>query len=247
MKEKMPLIEATPVPASPSESAHGSPVLIAAATRWEAAPLRRALALIPDGPDRWSGRIAGRPVILLRTGMGGACAAAALSRTEPVEPALVLSTGFAGALREDLQSGDLVAEELTPCPQTAKALRWALARLGRVANFGHIADSSGVVCDPEEKLVLGRRTGALAVDMESAAIRVWAQARGLPALALRVVLDEAGFALPAVPPPAEGALALTAYIALHPWYWPRLARLGLRQRRAAANLVASLPALLEAI
>ena len=65
-----------------------SGVLVAAATRWESEPIRRALGSCP--------------VTVLRTGMGPAAAAAALARLE-TEPALIVSAGFAGALREDLR------------------------------------------------------------------------------------------------------------------------------------------------
>ncbi|MDD5658021.1 MAG: hypothetical protein PHF00_12290 [Elusimicrobia bacterium] len=221
------------------------PILLAAATRWETAPLRARLGLRRQGFESWSGRVADRPVTLVKTGMGGAAAAAALARNCPPGPdsPLLLSVGFAGGLREDLRAGDLVAEQLTACPQAAAAA----ARLRPEVHFGRIADSDRVLREPEEKLSRGRSRGALAVDMESAAVRAFAVARGLRALALRAVLDEAGFALPAALPEGEGLAALARHAASHPRDWPRLAALWLRQRRAAAALALAVKSFLEAL
>ena len=221
-----------------------SSVLIAAATRWEALPLRAALGLTHEGPQSWGGQVGVLRVRLLRIGMGAQAAAAALARidVEHNAPSLIVSAGFAGALQSDLRTGDLVAEQLTPCPQAAKAL----ASVSSSVRFGRIQHSDVVLTEPWEKLECGRRTGALAVDMESAAVRAWAQEHGLPALALRVILDEAGRALPRSLPAGEDFLSLACYAARHPLSWPRLAALWPRQRRAAAALTAAVRAFLEA-
>lgn len=228
----------------------GSPVksscvLIMAATRWEARPLRAALGLAQEGPQSWGGQVGTRRVRLLRTGMGAQAAAAALSRIDAGQdaPGLIISAGFAGALQCGLRTGDLVAEQLTPCPQAAKTLESAAIRV----RFGRIQHSDVVLTEPRQKRECGQRTGALAVDMESVAIRAWAQEHGLPALALRVILDEADRALPRSLPAGEDALSLAAYAAAHPFSWPRLAALWPLQRQAAAALTAAMRAFLEAL
>lgn len=197
-----------------------SGVLVAAATRWESEPIRRALT---------------RPALVLRTGMGPAAAAAALARLE-TEPALVVSAGFAGALREDLRCGDLVASQLTPCPAAAKALETAAVGLGLAPRFGRILHSDFVLASAAQKREAGERSGALVVDMESAAIGEWARRRGLPALAVRVVFDEIGRPLPA-----------SGWAALNPFSWPRLAALWPAQRRCSAVLSSVVKAFLEAL
>ncbi|MDD5629704.1 MAG: 1-hydroxy-2-methyl-2-butenyl 4-diphosphate reductase [Elusimicrobia bacterium] len=194
-----------------------SGVLVAAATRWESEPIRRAAG--------------SRPVTVLRTGMGPAAASAALAGLQ-ARPGLVISAGFAGALQPDLRCGDLVAAELTPCPDPAAALR----RLRPEVRFGAIAGSDRVLRLPAEKADLGRRTGALAVDMESAAVGGWARGRGLPALAVRVIFDELDRPLPAL-----------GWAAADPFSWPRLLALWPAQRRASAVLAAVMKALLEAL
>ncbi|MBI5240852.1 MAG: phosphorylase [Elusimicrobia bacterium] len=195
-------------------------VLVAAATRWESEPIRRALS---------------RPALVLRTGLGPAAASAALARLE-TEPALVVSAGFAGALQPDLRCGDLVACQLTPCPQAAKALETSAVGLGVVPRFGRILHSDFVLTTPEQKREAGERSGALAVDMESSAIAAWARGRGLPALAVRVVFDELDRPLPAA-----------GWAMLNPFFWPRLAAFWPVQRRAAAVLSSVMRSFLEAL
>jgi nucleoside phosphorylase len=187
-------------------------------------------------------------VRLLRTGMGAQAAAAALSRIDAGQdaPGLIVSAGFAGALQGDLRTGDLVAEQLTPCPQAAKSLESAAIGVRLVVRFGRIQHSDLVLTEPMEKLECGRRTGALAVDMESAAIRDWARLHGLPALALRIIFDERDRALPRDLPASESYLRLGFYAATHLLAWPRLAALWPLQRRAASALATTVRAFLEA-
>jgi nucleoside phosphorylase len=227
------------------ETVRAAGVVLTAATRWEASPICAGLRLCPAGQGMWSGRIGSRSVTLLKTGMGAPSAASALSRLDlgPGAPGLIVSAGFAGALQSDLRTGDLVAEQLTPCPQAAKSLESAAIRV----RFGRIQHSDVVLTEPREKLECGRRTGALAVDMESAAVRAWAREHGLPALALRVILDEAHLALPRSLPAGEDFLSLACYAARRPLSWPRLAALWPRQRRAAAALTAAVRDFLEAL
>jgi adenosylhomocysteine nucleosidase len=199
-----------------------SGVLVAAATRWEAGPIRKALRGCP-------------PATVLRTGIGSAAATAALSRL-PADPGLIVCAGFAGALREDLRCGDLVASQLTPCPKAAKVLEAAAVGLGLAPRFGRLLHSDFVLATPEQKREAGARSGALAVDMESAAVAEWARKRGLPALAVRVVFDELDRPLPA-----------PGWAMLNPFGWPRLAAFWPVQRRAAAVLSSVMKAFLEAL
>jgi adenosylhomocysteine nucleosidase len=234
---------------TPVQAARATGVVLTAATRWEASPLCSVLGLSASGRGMCSGRVGSRPVTLLKTGVGAAAAAAALSRIDlgRAAPGLIVSAGFAGALQGDLRSGDLVAEQLTPCPQAAQALGSAAVSVRRVVRFGRIQHSDSVLSEPRDKQECGRSTGALAVDMESAAIRAWAQEHGLPALALRVIFDEADRALPRGLPAGDSPLRLGFYAVTHPLAWPRLAALWPLQRRAAAAMTAALRAFLEAL
>ena len=65
------------------------------------------------------------------------------------------------------------------------------------ARSGRLLTSARSVGSVEDKAALFERTGAVAVDMESAAIAEVAEQHGLPFLAVRVVVDSAGDVLPA--------------------------------------------------
>ena len=232
----------TPLSNEPAKApASPSPILIVAATRWEARPLAAALGLAGQSPDSWSGSINQRDIKLILTGMGGPAVLAALDRQPP--PSLVISTGFAGALQQDLKTGDVVVEELTPCPQEAVALRLD----SQCIRFAKIAHADHPLRLPAEKLALGKSVGAPAVDMESDSVRKWAKEHGLKALAVRVILDEASYALPQTLPRSEAPLALAGYALANPQAWPRLAGLWCRQRKAAKALCFIVKCLLERI
>ncbi|HLH64215.1 MAG TPA: 4-hydroxy-3-methylbut-2-enyl diphosphate reductase [Solirubrobacteraceae bacterium] len=103
----------------------------------------------------------------------------------------VLIAGFAGALDPDLAPGDVVlASELrgptgtTRCPDPS-ILAGVLRRGGLRVRVGPIASSQRLVLRERRRTL--QRTGALAVDMESA----WLApvAGGRPLVTLRVVLD----------------------------------------------------------
>jgi 4-hydroxy-3-methylbut-2-enyl diphosphate reductase len=128
-----------------------------------------------------------------RIGMGPRRArrAAAITHREPA--GAVLIAGFCGALDPALEPGDIVlASELrgptgtTPCPDPA-LLAAVLRRAGLRVTIGPIASSQRLVVRERRRAL--HRTGALAVDMESAWLAP--EARGEPMVTLRVVLDTA--------------------------------------------------------
>ncbi|WP_247597508.1 1-hydroxy-2-methyl-2-butenyl 4-diphosphate reductase [Streptomyces sp. RKND-216] len=144
------------------------------------------------------------PVTVLRTGMGPAAARGALARALRDEPVpggtAVVAAGFCAGLLPGMRPGDLVlADETrdaagrTPCTGNTPLAR-ALAELGTV-HTGPIAGSDHVVRGGRRAAL--RRTGAVAVDMESAA-SLGAAVRGArdrPVTAVRVVVDAPGHEL----------------------------------------------------
>jgi 4-hydroxy-3-methylbut-2-en-1-yl diphosphate reductase len=103
----------------------------------------------------------------------------------------VLIAGFCGGLDPDLEPGDVVlASELrgptgtTACPDPA-ILAGVLRRGGLRVRVGPIASSQRLVVRERRRAL--QRTGALAVDMESAWLAAGAQAQ--PLVTLRVVVD----------------------------------------------------------
>lgn len=214
-------------------------IVVAAATPWESRPLARALGLRLERRDpasrRWSGR--GGRLLLVETGMGPERAAAAMDLRMPEAPSLVLSAGFAGSLSAELRPRDLVTDlSMAPAAMRAGAPRIAAAMRLRLHD-GPLASSGRVLSSPGEKRLFGEETGAKAVDMESGALKAWAAARGCSFAAVRIVLDGVDERLPgSVPPEGAGGAGLLRYAASRWRELPLLARLGLRGRRAMAEL-----------
>ncbi|AKZ59460.1 putative lipoprotein [Streptomyces ambofaciens ATCC 23877] len=166
-----------------------SPLLIACALGIEHLALRTG--------DRGG---AGGPVTVLRTGMGPRAAERSVTRALAEDPtlgdAVVLATGFCAGLAPGMHPGDLVVAEETRDPRSTvacvgtdrlvKELARALPR--RTVHTGPLTGSDHVVRGPERADLLA--TGAIAVDMESAATLLSAVRAGArPVAAVRVVVD----------------------------------------------------------
>ncbi|WP_037863099.1 1-hydroxy-2-methyl-2-butenyl 4-diphosphate reductase [Streptomyces sp. NRRL S-340] len=157
---------------------------------------RRAGRRAAGGPERH--RTEGQ-VDILRTGMGPRAAERSVTRAL-ADPALaraaVLATGFCAGLAPGMHPGDLVVAEETRDPRGTVAcvgtelLVKELARAlpGRAVHTGPVTGSDHVVRGPERSDL--RATGAIAVDMESAATLLTAVRAGeRPVAAVRVVVD----------------------------------------------------------
>lgn len=171
------------------------------ATTPAAAPLLIACAL---GIERLALRGGGRggadgPVTVLRTGMGPLAADRAVDRAL-ADPALrdaaVLATGFCAGLAPGMHPGDLVvAEETrdargrTPCVGTDLLVKELVRAVpGGTVHTGPLTGADHVVRGHERSELL--RTGAIAVDMESAAtLHSAVRAGARPVAAVRVVVD----------------------------------------------------------
>lgn len=127
---------------------------------------------------------------VLLTGMGRRNAVQALGKQVVWDkPGLVLTAGFAGGLNPQLDSGVvLFAGEATPAQEAA------LAAAG--AQRGTFYCAERVATTAREKAELRLRTGADAVEMESAIICQKCQELGIPSLTVRVILDAANEDLP---------------------------------------------------
>lgn len=191
----------------------------------------------------------GRPVALpaggrlLVAGMGGEAAAhGARTLLEDGVSGLVV-TGFAAGLAPSLGSSvvivaDLVSDD-TRDFRCDPAWSGHLRALAGPARRGHLRTVSEPLLTAAAKAAAHARSGALAADMESAAVAACATDAGAPWAALRVVLDPADFALPRCALATDGygqprARAFAAALARTPADWPALVRL-LRHYRAAAR------------
>jgi len=235
-------------------------IAVFAALGWE----RRAVtagfrSVEPVAAGWWTAALdggAGR-CLVVQTGMGQERARAA-ARSVPAARMFV-SAGCAGALVAWLRPGDLViASAVVPIDRERSASEalpadpslagWA-ARRGFRVHVGPIV-SSEVVLDSAQAKSEAASGGALAVEMEGAAIALEARSRGIPFVDLRVVLDVQGQAVPAfdVLDAASGEIRrrrVVAALAMRPWSWPAVARLGRQTRLAERSLRAVVAAALE--
>ncbi|MBH5337839.1 1-hydroxy-2-methyl-2-butenyl 4-diphosphate reductase [Streptomyces pactum] len=182
------------MPAGPAGQGTAAPLLIACALGIERLALRgggRAAAPAPV------------PVTVVRTGMGPRAADRAVTRALDTGGAAaataVIATGFCAGLARGMHPGDLVVADETRGPDGrtrctgGDVLTAALAELvrghpRRTVHTGPVAGSDHVVRGAERAAL--RATGAIAVDMESAAtLRAAVRAGPRPVAAVRVVVD----------------------------------------------------------
>ena len=143
-------------------------------------------------------------VLLVVSGAGRHSAQRAADRLAKEKVDCLLSFGCAGGLAPALKAGDLAqpGEALSGGASHKATACLPAAALGRLArrriaiHQGAMATVDQAVATPLDKQALLRRTGAVCVDMESAAILEMAAKRGIPAFVLRAILDTADMTLP---------------------------------------------------
>jgi len=142
--------------------------------------------------------------VLKVSGMGPRRAALASRTLLEKGATALLSWGSAGGLAPKLLPGDLIL------PKTVIASDQSLYHVEtswheRLCNRlkGHVdfhneplVESATVVCTPAEKAILFHRTGAIGVDMESAAVAIVAQEAQVPFMVVRAVADSTDTTIP---------------------------------------------------
>ena len=185
-------------------------ILIFYAFSREVAPLKRRLRnrtpLNLKGLNGFRVRTERNEVAFVATGIGltrsrtiARLALAALPQTE-----LVIGIGVAGALSSGLRPGDIVivdramkarADSAHPeqvvsiDPAMVEFCQSTLHRRGLESSTGAILSSARVLPSGAEKRAAKQHSGAIAVDMESAAIALEAAAHGVPLAIVRTVID----------------------------------------------------------
>lgn len=114
----------------------------------------------------------------------------------------IVSWGVAGGLSPGLAIGDLVIPEHVQrgdrvYPADARLRERLAERFTIPVHGGTLITTDEVIRTPEKKSALHLTHGAVAVDMESAAIAEAAAAHGIAFVAVRAISDAAGDALPA--------------------------------------------------
>jgi adenosylhomocysteine nucleosidase len=172
--------------------------------------------------------------VLICGGIGAAAARrAAEALVVHANPRIVLSIGFAGALRPKQKVGDVavpaeVLDAVTGGHYPTQFGAGVLLSVGEIANV-------------EQKRALGNHFGADAVDMEAAAVAEVAMRHSLPFAAVKAISDGFEFRMP----PLEGFVdragkfhetRFAIFAALRPWLWPSVVALASHTSRASVTL-----------
>ncbi len=204
-----------------------------------ASPDRRKATLLEDG------------TLLIVSGVGPAAARAGARRLVAEGVGALLSWGMAGALDPHIAAGALImpAEVISPEGQVFRSAPEWRARVSAAMPSRHPVSCGGLLTcseplrSPAAKSEAFRRTGAIAVDMESSAVAEVAAGVRLPFLAVRAIVDTAADEVPrsavmALAPEAGGLRVgrLLAALARAPGELPALLRLGARYRKALRAL-----------
>lgn len=144
-------------------------------------------------------RAAGFPVIV---GGGDPYRTVSLVDTAAAHANCLISFGIAGALAPGLRPGDVILSgEVITDDEHLQVDAEFQRKIGTVARRirafeGPVLGGTQILANEEDKARAWRSTGALAVDMESAAVARAAIAAGIPFLVLRAIADTANQALP---------------------------------------------------
>ena len=151
----------------------------------------------------------------------------------------LLSWGSAGALDDTLCMGDLLLPQrilATDAQEWPISSTWQKLLCRKLAtritpHLGSLAESTRVLRTPLQRQTLAASCGAIAVDMESAAIARFAHQNRMPFLAIRAVSDTTRMILPesllnAIGPLGELPVqAVLAQVIFKPQHWMRIAKL----------------------
>jgi adenosylhomocysteine nucleosidase len=221
-----------------------------------------------NGVDLWRWRFDDGECIAACAGAGVGAATRALSEVEKGGVVdLIISTGWAGALREEFVPGkaygvSTVIDARTgeryeaadmrshPSRKNNDAVRVGHPNSNQVEHPGLWLVTSSRVANPEEKQRLAATYSAAMVDMEAAGVARLAQMREIPFYCVKGISDGYTDQLPDfnrfISPGGQFKLVrFMVYALLRPWYWPALIRMGENSRKAARNIAQSLLVFLD--
>jgi nucleoside phosphorylase len=196
------------------------------------------------------GKIDGREIEILHTGVGEKVCRNRLGKfLQDQQFKLLISTGFAGALNDELTVGDLfLAKNFSTFDLNDGRSLFSSSPI-------HTADLLTVpalIESSDERNKLARESGAVAVDMETEFIARACAAHGVPLLSLRVITDT-----PRKPFPAPAHVLfdigkqrtrlakVAAYFFVHPHRAPGLVQFAMGIARARKILASALVALIS--
>jgi len=177
---------------------------------------------------------------------GGIGAEAARRAAEAVivlyQPGIVYSVGYAGSLDPAIGVGEIV--------RPARIIDTRDGSSIAIAGGEGVLVTAGGVAGPAQKRVLRDSFAAQAVDMEASAVARAAQARGIDFGVVKAISDAFDFALPANDRFVDSRgrfmeMRFATYVAVRPWLWRRVIKLGHNSRLATKALCRALRELLD--
>lgn len=196
--------------------------------------------------DLLLGKLENRDVAVLHTGVGiTKCSSRMEQLLHKARPRLVISSGFAGAVSNNLRIGDLILAENFSDPGLLQRAKEILS--GRNVSAVKLFTAASIIDSIEERNKITRESDAAAVDMETGSISEICRVHGVPVLSLRAISDTPNDPLPAPP----GVLfdlkqqrtnygGLFAYLLTHPAALPRLIGFGREINRIRAQLTGAI-------
>lgn len=184
--------------------------------------------VLSRGEDTW---------IAVCAGMGAEAARRAFAVAEYDGPLdMVLSVGWAGSIRGDIDAGSVYVPTVVIDAQTGE--RSSLTATSRPL---HLVTTARVADAQEKARLAATYPGAVLVDMEAATVARLAEIRKIPLVCVKGVSDAAGAVLPDLNLFIDTTgqmrmLPFLAYAASRPKYWPALVHMGRNSARAAENM-----------
>jgi adenosylhomocysteine nucleosidase len=217
----------------------------------ESSDLMRQLHHVEDVDGLRFGQIGSRDVAVVHTGVGSEICNERLEiLLHKARPEFIITSGFAGAVSEQLQAGNLILAENFSDP-TLLGLARGILRDSKTTAV-KLFTSSSIVNSPAQRNEIARASGAAAVDMETGAILEICKAHGMWLVSLRAITDTPSNPFPAPPDilfDIEGQRTnygrLFSYILRHPGSIGPLVRFGRRISKVRASLTDALVALIR--
>jgi adenosylhomocysteine nucleosidase len=159
-------------------------------------------------------------------------------------PQHLQSVGFAGALNEALRVGEIFSPAFVIDARDGSRHDLGAGH-GTLVTFMAVAGA-------HQKAKLAEAYGAIAVDMEAAAVGSAARAHGITFGSTKVISDDLNFEIPSMEPfiNSEGQFRTASFVlfsTLRPWVWNSIARLASNTRKAEKALSAHLEILCKDI
>jgi adenosylhomocysteine nucleosidase len=164
------------------------------------------------------------------------------------KPRLLIASGFCGGTKDQLHPGNLViADNASELSKKARAILPG-AMVGKIHSADRIIDPAA------DRYEIGRKHGAIAIDMETETIARICAEKSVPMLTLRVVSDSAAAPFPAPPNVLFDSekqrakfLPLFSYIMQNPLSTINLVRFARQIAHAKGKLAAALCAVIPAL